>query len=382
MTLSWIGRGGRSAPITASRKQLRGAERWIREFPNQIFLDRQCTQPLPIALPAADKLRVYKVAVALGASSRFRRETGGSGSLLLDAVPSSSYRRPFVAKLLYDDGDLVHIVDDVSLPVLLRELDTLPDLLEYLDTKETLIRRLGVSSIAGEEDMVGLFLGLRAGMSELKMPDGVHVCIGEGIYNNVIQKSQYRNYKKANEISYFWDDLIRYHSACVLRGTLIPGSVMSVRENEEILRLLAGQPRVFRRLLSAAFIDLHQTAPRDRVSSRAVKMCADTVFVFRIDPSSATETAAERKNRLEELLAYCFLTGWRNRDVQNIVGICNNGGPIGNTGFDVVALQVLAWTDEGIEAGQRLSDLHAVGVIDPLSARRVVTPFAQSVGSW
>jgi hypothetical protein len=160
--------------ISASRKQLRGAERWIRQFPNQVFLDRRCTCPLPIKLPAGENLRVYKVAVALGASDRFRRETGGSGSLMLDAHPSGDYRKPFVANLFDADGDVVHIVDEITLPVLLDELDTLPDLLEYLEAKERLVRRGSVIGLAGEEEMIGYSLDFGPGSPISKCPMGTN----------------------------------------------------------------------------------------------------------------------------------------------------------------------------------------------------------------
>ena len=37
--------------IDGAAKQVWGAERWIREFPNRIFLDRRCTQKFPYYFP-------------------------------------------------------------------------------------------------------------------------------------------------------------------------------------------------------------------------------------------------------------------------------------------------------------------------------------------
>src|SRR5712671_5224617 len=37
--------------VMKSAEQAWGAERWLREYPERTFLDRACTQPLPIDLP-------------------------------------------------------------------------------------------------------------------------------------------------------------------------------------------------------------------------------------------------------------------------------------------------------------------------------------------
>src|SRR5205823_1459355 len=37
--------------IERSGDQAWGAERWLREHPTRVFLDRKCTQPLPVPLP-------------------------------------------------------------------------------------------------------------------------------------------------------------------------------------------------------------------------------------------------------------------------------------------------------------------------------------------
>ncbi len=37
--------------VQNAAKQVWGAERWIRQFPDRIFLDRRCTVPFPINLP-------------------------------------------------------------------------------------------------------------------------------------------------------------------------------------------------------------------------------------------------------------------------------------------------------------------------------------------
>jgi hypothetical protein len=49
--------------------QIKGADRWIAQFPQRIFTDAPCTQRLPIDLPSNGTKRVHGVVVARGAFS-------------------------------------------------------------------------------------------------------------------------------------------------------------------------------------------------------------------------------------------------------------------------------------------------------------------------
>ncbi len=64
-------------------------------------------------------------------------ERGGHGSLFLHGpkVPPNGVVRPFEVFLAEYDS-FVHILDDVSLPIVLHELDTATDFLDYLSQKE------------------------------------------------------------------------------------------------------------------------------------------------------------------------------------------------------------------------------------------------------
>jgi hypothetical protein len=365
--------------VDASRKQLSGAERWVRSFPDRIYLDRKCSQPLPISLPDRDPLRVFKICVVTGAADRCRKKyQGGSGSLLLMAsMPDDAMRPPplpFAVDLVDAKGDIYHVIDDVTLPVLLRELDTLPDLIEYLEAKESMIRSKQVGTIAGEEELIGLFLGIRAGIAALEIPPGTRGMIGEGIYRDILTRPEYRKHKEATAPSYFWDSIISYHSASALNGTLVPGSVITIKENEEILRLLAAQPRIWRRFLGGACLDLYRTAARNKINSRTMIGAGDTVYVFRITPSDGNDTPQSRRERQKDLEAYCMLTAWRNRNAKTVVGICASGRGPDRDGFDLFGLEVKEWTEENIALGAKLEQEFAKEVHSPLTTTKVSLP--------
>lgn len=56
----------------------------------------------------------------------------------------------------------VHVFDELSLRLVLQELDTAPDFIKYLKDKEEAVRKLRFRVIPGEEDLLGSYL-LQAG---------------------------------------------------------------------------------------------------------------------------------------------------------------------------------------------------------------------------
>lgn len=116
--------------VLKSAQQVWGAERWIRQFPNRLFLDKQCKTPFPIQVPDPAKATFHRVVVAHDASRFCREYFGGSGSLMLDSgvVGEQQHsRHPFTIGRLNQDRGYVHVFDDTSLDVVMNYLDTVSD---------------------------------------------------------------------------------------------------------------------------------------------------------------------------------------------------------------------------------------------------------------
>jgi hypothetical protein len=54
--------------IDESAAQINGAARYLREHPDELFLDAACKEKFPLALPPLERRRVHHIAVALGAA--------------------------------------------------------------------------------------------------------------------------------------------------------------------------------------------------------------------------------------------------------------------------------------------------------------------------
>ena len=82
LDVAWIRWAKRA--IRDAVKQARGAERWITEHPNRIFLDRECNRPFPIDFPSASERAIHKVVVANGAAQSCKEHIPeSSGSLII-----------------------------------------------------------------------------------------------------------------------------------------------------------------------------------------------------------------------------------------------------------------------------------------------------------
>jgi hypothetical protein len=133
-----------------------GAARWINEFPDRIFLDRECKTPLPLDIPSKEKRKFHGIVVARGAAaacgSYFQ---GGSGSLAISpALRGDDHLRDEAAFQVGDinpGGPFVHVLDEVTLDAVLQELDTVTDFTSYLEKKERLIRSDHLIGAAGDE---------------------------------------------------------------------------------------------------------------------------------------------------------------------------------------------------------------------------------------
>lgn len=246
--------------IKKSCEQLHGAKRWIRQHPNRLFSDPACQIPLPAIMPPADRMRVHRIAVALGARDRCRKFFGGgSGSLMTWSTLEAGELQPFtLGPETCNSGSFVHVFDEVTLPIVMRERDTIADFCRYLRKKEELFASTMVIS-PGEEALLSHFLRtidatgyhgfIPAGEEP---PDGI--TFEEGLYEDLASLPEYRHAQLANKPSYAWDKLIEYFTRLFRAGDI---PAMSLGDFERGLRAMAATTRVERRPLGRLLSKLH-----------------------------------------------------------------------------------------------------------------------------
>jgi hypothetical protein len=233
-------------------KTAHGAERYIRSG-RPIFLDAKATNPFPLTFDP-NKVIIHKIVVAHGAKEACERVSDQNvyGSLAItycetDGGPT----QPFHIEI--DKRNPVHIFDSHNFSIVLGELDTVSDFSKYLDEKLRAIAKFDSLIYCGEEDLLGHYL-LNYDKETNQhiigtMRDDVNgVMVGEGEWHDFIKTELYKNTKKEDRISYFWDELIQRTCQNAVNGTL--GGNSDLLRGQSAIFEMVKEPRFIRRALS------------------------------------------------------------------------------------------------------------------------------------
>jgi hypothetical protein len=260
--------------VLDAANQLKGAERWLTQFPDRIFLDKDCKEPFPLKLPPAESRRVHRIVVARGAAEACHEHfEGGLGTFVIKPdltgadhwTTSTSSHHPFAIGDIDPDGNFVHVFDEVALDIVMRELDTISDFTDYLEKRAAFLRSKRIVWCHGEEELLSYYAVHinENGDHDFTPPDGNDwstldaLAIGPGGYETYMSHDQYIAKREADEISYTWDRLIRIFTDHMMGGTsvVLPGYTYSLTESEMAVRYMALQSRFARRGLSEAVVD-------------------------------------------------------------------------------------------------------------------------------
>ena len=305
----------RKKAIDESCKQIYGAERWISTATNII------TQAGEVGLPFPDVLsrRIHRVAIALGSQGKVPFYFGD-----------------------FDKG-FVHVFDEVSLDIVMNELDTITDFVGYLTDKEVLYEKGAMTFLTsgGEEDLLAFYLH-----KGRKFPDRTDLIVLDGdLWSEFTKKPEYRAKKQADKISYVWDRLIEilcenYRSDRLLSEH--PYSAKDLTEVEMLIRVMVREDRFCRRFLSKKFIEFLELTKTKKVKSRVVSSLSEVNYIFLACPHSE-----DRKYRMAELAARCFIVRGLNPEKKLVIGIATEEYEPGK-GFslDALYLNKESWTAE------------------------------------
>ena len=364
--------------IKKSANQLIGAEKWIIEHPERVFINSACTQRLPINIPLADCRKVHLVAVALGAYKACSKFFSGDvGSFMIrPSLEGDSHvdkdapeYAPFTIGDINPSGSFVHVMNDVIIDIVMKELDTITDFTDYLEQKSDFIRSGHLISATGEEDLLAYYLerivGDRHGFAHpdnREWSEKDRLSISGGMYYDLLNNPQYIEKKKADQISYFWDRLIRRFTDNMLDGTtIIPKGVSNKISDHEIgVRCMAHETRVMRRLLSQKILDVigvpdsadrHFRAlipPLGR-SGSGIGYAFMTLSLPRMKLAGGYEQY--RKVRINIIMTYCFGMLRRYPHVKRMIGIATESTEsrmktLGSSEDMVMVEQPLEWTPE------------------------------------
>lgn len=320
--------------IDKSVKQLVGAENWIKRYPERIFLDANCSHPFPIKLPSSDNLQIHLIAVANGSCKHAKSYWGGSSSdsLMIDtSIVGDNYKeRPFSIGWPLSSKRFVHIFDENTLDLVLKELDTVYDFIDYLNKKERLFTTEGITCVVpGEEELLAMYLSnFDEHRNEHYFPELPKDCVfvlREGDWQKLIRSSSYKARLKANQVSYIWDNLIDFHSDYIVNGDAI--SIEGVNgddNNERLMRMMASETRLIRRALGEAFLVANKQKSKVKRFTRTLlssTLKGRAYVVMSIRKPKDMNLASYLALRRRDLILYADGCKLKNQFVSEVIGI-------------------------------------------------------------
>lgn len=347
-TLDWTRWYRRS--ITESVRQIRQAEDWIRRQPERVFLDAKATERLPIALPSSERLRIHRVCIALGASKRAETETGRK---TLSIAPSTTDgETSFAIGRVSAANGWVHVFDDETLSAVLSELSTTPDFLDYLRKKEALFDGGRFAGAESELDLLAYFLWKGR---EFPVPDAEQFRLDPNLWPQVVADPQFLAAWEENKIGQFWDGLIEYLNDLYMKEQLEHGNTLSVAEHERVVRVMAGETRFYRRILSKWILERAERAKEGYVGSLCESEQSSVLYVLLIGPGDGGKShKVYRQERVEQLYARCIAGKAVHPNRRIIVGIALDARGVKGSSEDFIYMDTDGWSEERIVAAEKL----------------------------
>lgn len=378
-------------------KQLKGAERWINESPDRLFLDKLCEVPLPLAFPPVERRKVHRIVVARGAEGAGRKHfEGGLGTFVIrpSIKGADHFNRdaasfePFAIGDIDPSNHFVHVFDPVSLDIVMQELDTISDFTEYLDKRAAFIRSGKLIGAHGEEDLLAYY-AIRVndeGDHDFTAPEDRTweevgaVTIGSGHWTGYIEHPQRLAKKAADEISYAWDRLIETFTKHLLGGTsiVLPGHTYSLKNSEVAVRHMALQNRFIRRAHSEAILGALKKGQNQEVFFRAMispkgsKKCETGFFFLTLKylPWMDAKGGYEkyRQMRAFYLQSYAQALLMKHSHLERIIGIAMEPpGQNRGSSEDIIYAEQSKWTDA--DRRQVRKDCSSLGIMGNLKRR-------------
>lgn len=375
----WFGQA-----VSKSVCQLRGAERHVKLASNALFIDAKCTQPFPFAFNVPD-LRIHLVAICRNSATRAQEyfaqfaEEGSlvsSGSLMFVAQCREEQMRanPFTIGDFDPLKTFVHVFDESSFRLLITELDSGPDFIDYLRVRERAVRKEGLSAFLGEEDFLAVYLdnigengfgAIRPDRPFPKCASDTLLAIEEGMWPIFKKTQSYEFHVALRQDACFWRRLTNDFSLAILAGTVGEAQNEPLETHERAVRAMASENRVSRALLGRALIEKFDTVPKNYRSVRVIRSlsCPQRLYIFlffpRRDEQETYEDYRKERRACMELYARAALLKFPDYSEIVIIG-ADTKGSVGSSETVLVVEGRQDMSDEERTEIQALMDEHRI----------------------
>lgn len=333
--------------IIESAKQCKGAYRWIKNFPDRIFLDKTCNQRIPIELPKEPDVKLILI------SNGSNIESIEDESLSFK-IHKNKEDKEFLSVSSYIDGIFYHIFNEHTLKYVVENFDTITDFLDYLNFREEYIDNLSEESYVLEEE-IALEYGQRP--ETIIKNFGV---FGDRI-DFILESNQ--NLSLLLEISYGYDKIIEHFTEYIGQYKTQFDVDESKFGVEKGLRKMAALRRTHRAYISdfiAPFLaDNTVTGDYDVRTIIKQGILLPAFVILKAINKHNEDDLIYRQRRLEILMAYMHAAKLKDASVGEVIGIAIDMP--GNIRYseDFVAFDLANWTPSRSER----KHLRRIGVI-------------------
>lgn len=314
--------------VVGSVTQLYGAEKFIKEYPERLFLDEVCTTKFPVEF--LDHMRFFLIAVTNNSCVQAKRYfdgiSEGSSGTFVNIFPfnaSDCMDKPFCVGDLYPSKTFVHVLDEVSLKLLLTELDTINDFIGYLAEKERVVRNGTLHTSIGEEETLATYiLNNKTIVNSDDIPANSIVMIDEYRWKELIESFEYATHCSFKIGSVFWDEMIKTFSDSILSANVGAGKNMDFGVHEMVLRQLASESRYSRYILSHNFLDKLKQVPKDRRSARIIESpdFKGKYYLFLFFPRDRGQGYDEyRQERQGCMHSYALVANYKYPEIKELI---------------------------------------------------------------
>lgn len=346
-----------SRSVEGSVKQLIGAKSWISRFPNKIWTEKQIINRFPLEIPKIEDSRFFLIAVAHSSSDECKALTGRE-SLTIES--GHKINPNFFTVGTEWSNQFIHVFDDKTLDILMKELDTVSDFIFYLEEKENFLKSSNIS-IKGEENLLANYLlthipppflvkpypSNRFGLIGFKSSQNFAE-LSDGLWNEWCDSDRRRNIKKANENSYIIDRLLEHHANCYFNRLMPINGDTSLSYHEKGMRFLAKESRLSRRMLGDAIIDIYNEentkTPWHVICEKNDVVCEYYVFMVYTDHQNMNDDEIEAYYS-NYLLSVMIAAKDTCPDAQTIIGVALPNRDCRRSSIITHVLDVSGWNE-------------------------------------
>lgn len=377
----WVKRAIRNAA-----KQAAGAERWITDQPDRIFLDRACKEPFPIDLPSESERIIHRIVVANGAALACKQNLpDSSGSLIIrpDIKGNAHWPRdlnqvrPFCIGDIDPSNSFVHVFNERTLEIVMNELDTVTDFVDYLDKKANLVRSGRLIQANGEENLLAYYaIRINENGEHDFVPNNRPLKIDNTHYSRFVNDPRYIAKKKADQISYLWDTLIESFTNHMLGGTSVTLGKYKfhLRKNELGVRFMALESRLSRRGHGEAVKGALEIGAQKNTFFRLIVRSEGTkdantaffILTFRYQGNTTDTRKYEQYRIARTNVAHIYAKGILERHsyLKRVIGVaCEPPGQPHGGSEDMVYAEQASWTEDERNAIRK--DCQRLGIFRP-----------------